>query len=429
MHPSQWLTGHEDEVASKSAPGLDEAQVRLLIQFMSEIGAAMNGAGEATTFVRRTLQRVGRAYGLQQLGVFAVPTLLLLRYGDDRSTFVDLSSRIPADLRLDQTAALYELIEEAQDARISPAEGMLRLRRILEVPPRFPTWIRVAAMPVISSGIVLLLDPSPLEFALAAGLGLLVGLLKEGVGRWPQVWPLIPAAAGLLVGACVLLLIKEGVDCRPLLVIIPPLATFLPGAALTVSIIELSNGDIIAGGSRLAYGMIRLFLLIFGVVIAAQWIGLPATPSTPDALPYAALLSALGPLLFTIGVCLHFSAPKGSFPWLLLVVAGAWLGQLAGAELLGGYIGGFVGGAVMIVLAQAVRPRRGAPPLIVSFTPAFWLLVPGVLGLEGLAEIAQENPRAGVEDIVAMVGTMIAIALGVLFGLMVSGSARVSDPY
>ncbi|HWC29530.1 MAG TPA: threonine/serine exporter family protein, partial [Dehalococcoidia bacterium] len=124
MHPSQWLTGHEDEVASKGAPALDEAQVRLLIQFMSEIGAAMNGAGEATTFVRRTLQRVGRAYGLQQLGVFAVPTLLLLRYGDDRSTFVDLSSRIPADLRLDQTAALYELIEEAQDARISPAEGM-----------------------------------------------------------------------------------------------------------------------------------------------------------------------------------------------------------------------------------------------------------------------------------------------------------------
>jgi uncharacterized membrane protein YjjP (DUF1212 family) len=102
---------------------MTESEVRLLIQFMSEIGAAMNGAGDATTFIRRSLQRIGQAYGLRNLGVFVVPTLLLLRYGDDRSTFVDLSSQIPADLRLDQVAAVYELVEEAEAGRVRPPLG------------------------------------------------------------------------------------------------------------------------------------------------------------------------------------------------------------------------------------------------------------------------------------------------------------------
>src|SRR5688500_4687439 len=115
LHPSPF----ESPSASTDRQDLTEEEIRLLIQFMSEIGAAMNGAGDATTFIRRSLQRIARAYGLRHVEVFVVPTLLLLRYGNDNATFVDLSSRIPSDLRLDQIAALYDLVDDAEATRPS----------------------------------------------------------------------------------------------------------------------------------------------------------------------------------------------------------------------------------------------------------------------------------------------------------------------
>ena len=96
--------------------------------------------------------------------------------------------------------------------------------------------------------------------------------------------------------------------------------------------------------------------------------------------------------------------------------------------LLGAYPGGFFGGAVMIVVAWLVNDRHGAPPLIVSFTPAFWLLVPGAIGLERLTQIVGQTPQSGADEVIVMFVTMISIVLGVLFGLMVIGSQRLYEP-
>jgi Putative threonine/serine exporter len=65
-------------------------------------------------------------------------------------------------------------------------------------------------------------------------------------------------------------------------VLLPPLSVFLPGAAITVAIIELSAGDIVSGGSRLAFGAARLRLLVLGVVIAAETVGVDVLNSTRD---------------------------------------------------------------------------------------------------------------------------------------------------
>jgi uncharacterized membrane protein YjjP (DUF1212 family) len=395
---------------------------------MSEVGAAMNGAGDAVTFIRRALQRIGQAYGLRNVGVFVVPTLLLIRYGDDSSTFVDLSSRIPSGLRLDQTAELYELIRDAQAAQCSPAEGTVRLRRILNSSTRFSPAMRVAAAALVAGGIALTLEPSLAEFAVVLALGLIVGAVNLCAERRPQLGPLVPALAGLLVGAAVITAIDHGLEGRPLVILVPPLAIFLPGAALTISMIELSNGDIVAGSSRLAFGAIRLFLLVFGVLIAAQWVSPLGELAESVVSTLDFYVSAPGLVIFTAGAFIFASAPPRSFAWLLLVTIAAFAGQQVGQWILGSYSGGFVGGAVMILAARMVRLYPGTPPLIVSFTPAFWLLVPGAIGLEGLSQVLQDDPQAGIDDLFAMLVTMVSIALGVLFGLLITGSDRMLEP-
>ena len=50
-------------------------------------------------------------------------------------------------------------------------------------------------------------------------------------------------------------------------VIAPALVAILPGLALTVGAMELAASEIIAGATRLVYGVVQLMLMVFGVAI------------------------------------------------------------------------------------------------------------------------------------------------------------------
>jgi uncharacterized membrane protein YjjB (DUF3815 family) len=74
------------------------------------------------------------------------------------------------------------------------------------------------------------------------------------------------------------------------------------------------------------------------------------------------------------------------------------------------------------VTALVARQPSG-PAALVSFTPAFWLLVPGALGLVSVAD-ALSGDSAGAATLIAAVSTMVAIALGVLAGSSLSNRMR-----
>jgi uncharacterized membrane protein YjjB (DUF3815 family) len=92
-------------------------------------------------------------------------------------------------------------------------------------------------------------------------------------------------------------------------------------------------------------------------------------------------------------------------------------GQLAGSHLVGGEVSGFFGAVVMTPIALAVARLPGGPPSQVTFLPAFWLLVPGALGLIGVTEVLGNPATASVGDLVKPVGAIVGIALGVLTGV------------
>jgi uncharacterized membrane protein YjjB (DUF3815 family) len=98
------------------------------------------------------------------------------------------------------------------------------------------------------------------------------------------------------------------------------------------------------------------------------------------------------------------------------VLYAAWIGQFLGNEAFGGYVSGFIGALVMTPVAYMVERHPSGPPALVSFLPAFWLLVPGALGLIGVTEYLVDDTAAGIQDFIGTVGSIIAIALGVLCG-------------
>jgi len=332
------------------------------------------------------------------------------------------------ELRLDQLAGLADLVGAAERGAIAPAEGLREIARLREAPPRRDTLTTVLGYATMAVGVGLILQPTPGDLVACALLGTLVGALRVW-SRLTTIQALVPLLASFAVAALVFLAAKQGAPGVTLRTVIPPLATFLPGGALAVGTVELACGDRVSGTSRLATGVIQLLLLVLGMLAAAELVGLPPSAAFRDA--PANLLGAwapwLGVLVFGLGTALHHSAPPRSLPAILGVLCAAWIGQLLGNRLFGGYAGGFVGGLAMTLAAYAVQHRFGGPPAVVTLLPGTWLLVPAALGLIGLAEMAGEHTPAGLASFWATSYTIVAVALGVLAGTAVARGLEERD--
>jgi uncharacterized membrane protein YjjB (DUF3815 family) len=67
-------------------------------------------------------------------------------------------------------------------------------------------------------------------------------------------------------------------------------------------------------------------------------------------------------------------------------------------------------------VALGVARLPGAPPAQVTFLPAFWMLVPGAVGLIRITEAVGNPAGAQLQSLVQPLASIIAIALGVLCG-------------
>ena len=406
--------------------GDDLAELQL---FVVQLGAAMNAAGEPVYVVQDRLTKMAAAYGARAATVSAFPTYLMVTMGRGEPAAVELTTSLGGSPRLDQIAALDRLLQDAERAAVRPADGLRRLAEIRELRPRFGRLQSIAGYAVLTMGICLVLHPAPLDVAAAAVFGALVGVLRS-VGRSQQTLQvLMPVIAAFSVSALSALAVKEELLEPGMRAMVASLVVFLPGATLTTAVLELAAGQMVSGSSRLVSGCVQLALLSFGILAGIEAVGVP---SSRVLFGREELLGAwspwLGVLVFAVGVMVANSAPARSFPGLLLVLYAAWTGQVLGNAVFGGYVSALVGAMVMTVAAVAVSRFPSAMPAHASFLPGFWLLVPGALGLIGLTELAGGG---GGQDLVATVGSIFAVALGVLCGTQlmawVAVTGRVAD--
>ncbi len=259
--------------------------------------------------------------------------------------------------------------------------------------------------------------PTPTNLAAAALLGLIVGLLKLfNRGRAVLSVPL-PVVAATVVSALVFLAMRHGFQVDPLHTLVPPLVTFLPGSMLTLGMVEFAYGDMVSGASRLIAGFVQLMLLAFGLAIGAAFVGYVPEDLVYSAGDYVSVPWApwAGVLVFGLGVYLHFSAPRNSLQWMILVLLCAFAAQRLGVGLFGSEISGFFGTLVATPLGYLIQLRFRGPPAAVTFLPSFWLLVPGALGLLSVTRMLSDR-AAGIDGLVSVVFVITSIALGTLVG-------------
>jgi len=408
----------------------DATAISELHAFVLELGRALALAGAAVSETQERLTAVAAASGVQGARVVVLPTALIIAFGRAGSATIESIPQSAGSLRLDQISALYELVSEVERGEVEPAEGLRRLQSIRAMPARHGTAITLVAYIAMTVGLCLVLQPTPEDVVIAAGLGALVGAFVMLARGRHTLTVLVPVLSAMVVSALSFEAVKHGAADPGLRTLIAPLVTLLPGGVLTTATVELASGEMVAGASRLVFGSVQLLLLAFGIVAGVELTGLPSEAVLHDA--PANLLGWwapwLGVVVFGVAAALYFSAPRGALPWLMVVLLAAWIGQLIGDLLFGADVSGFFGAVTMTPIALAIARLPGGPPAQVTFLPAFWLLVPGALGLIGVTEIVGNPATATIADLAKPIGSIVSIALGVLAGVSLYRGLAAAPP-
>ena len=394
------------------------AERRRLLRFLLRLGHLLLATGAPAGLVETTLRRVARASRVDHFNALALPTVVFVNFAEEDSLQIEFTSEQGLVLRFDQIEATYELARDAEREAIDPSEGLKRINAILSMTARFGLTWGVLGHVLATVGIALVLRPAADVVGAAAFFGLIVGVLKVLARDRGVITTLMPTVAAFVVALVSLLAAQHGFKASPIYVLVASLVTFLPGGTLAMATVELAYGDVVSGGTRFVSGLLQLVFLVLGMLAATSIVGLPSDrllePVAEGALRSWA--PWLGVLLFGVGHVLHYSARLRTLPWLLALLFVAQVGQLIGNAAFGGYMSGFFAAMLITPASYMVQYRLGGPPSMVTFTPAMWLLVPGSLGLIGMAELVGTNRLAGVENFVATLFSIIAIGLGSVIG-------------
>ena len=380
------------------------------------VGEAMLDATYSVITIEAALLDIARVNAYPATGVVVLPTALFVSTRGGGELYTGAMSSGNNALLLHQVDALDHLVRAARAGDLTPAQILSSVHAIRTAPPPYSTPVRIAAYVLLCAGIAVILGASWAGTAIASVLGALVGaarLVIADVSR--QRIPLVTVALAFGVSTTVFLLARLGWDPGILPSLIAPLVILLPGALLTTGIIELSAGQMMSGAGRLMTGFMQLVLLAVGIVAGALLVGVPKIVLDESHQPIGAIAPWIAVAAFGVGVVVHQCGRRESIPWILLVLYVAYGAQVIGEVFFGGVLSALIGAFVMTPVAIFVSRLPTGPAAAVSFLPAFWLLVPGALGLVGVASILGGDDNGG-STLVTTMATMVAIALGILAG-------------
>ncbi|HII92541.1 MAG TPA: threonine/serine exporter family protein [Methanosarcina sp.] len=399
-----------------------------LLKFLIELSRALTTAGIAVMSIESILKKICQAYGFKAEEVISLPTFLIIKIADDNSKALEVTLQKPGVLPLDQVSRLYELINQAGNAEITPEQGIRRINEIINVKRQHNYIKNILGYALFSTGLGMLFLPTFNGLFFCGALGAIAGLILAYSENKTKLTLVLPVLTAFIVSTVFFLGVKQGIINGSLTIMVPALAYFIPGAVLSTGMFELAANNLVSGAARLVQGVVILLLLLFGVIVGLQVAGLPedyiiANTATPLYwwAPY------IGVLIFALGMYLLMCIRNRDMLGVLIVLFTTFLGQQAGNYLLGGLFGAFIGSVIMTMIGTFLERSKLRTPYYVSIIPAFWILVPGALGFISLAALMGQNYSFSIASLIQVALTFVAISTGLLIGAVIADPLKIGS--
>ena len=406
-----WLRLRKETPAALCDPDShDAAEVAAMLR---EVGIALLEVEQPTQLVVGRLIHIGANYTREKVRVVALPTALVVQVGSVGYE-VEVSNR--ATIQLDLAGRIDDIADLASVGAITPADAIAAVAAARTMRPRFGAIVTIIGYAVTTIGFGMVINPTWAALPGYLFLGLVVGAVVLLGRPFPSLNPILPTLSAALVTVLATWFVADAANDGLLRVISPPLVAMLPGMSITIGSMELASSEIVAGASRLIYGVTQLMLLVFGVALGMHVAG-RVDPQDPS--PQMGMWALyVGIVVVAMGLYVYLSAPPGSLPWLVAAVGVALIGQQVGGLVLPASYSGAVGAFLVVPFAMVASRIRSSPPAIVLMLAAFWSLVPGALSFVSLSEAATGG-AADVTTLGTTVAAVFSIALGTLAGFSI----------
>ena len=399
------------------------------VGFILRLGCALHNAGFSAHRLEATLSDVSRKLGLEAQ-FFSTPTSIMAAFGPPDSQRTHLIRAEPGSTNLSHLSGLDRIARDVVYGTLGPAEGNLRIERLLAEPPRWVLWQVLIAFVLVSVSVASFLKVGTGDLLCAALVGLLCGTIITRSRRhseWLDIEEPLSAFLVATLAQFLAALIDSGAGYA---ITVAGLVVLLPGMAFTTGLIELSTRHLSSGTARLSGALVTFLGLGFGVALGTKlgtavggWMTAHdfVLHLSNAALPFwvEGIGVIVAPLCFT--VLLQANAKEA--PWIVLAAATAYLTSRFAGRALGEELGAFLGALMVSGGSTVIALRRDTTP-IVTIVPGLLILVPGSIGLRSVTSFSQQKVVTGVETAfkVALIG--VSLAAGVLAGRALTAAVR-----
>ena len=271
MKLTRFLTTPTGGVTRASAPAADGEVVPTdagtILAIALDVGAETLRVGGEVHRVEDTVSRICRAYGAEDVEVFAITSLITAEVRMPDGSYATRNRRVPVTYNhLARLEALNALSRTICKQPISVAEVNTRLEAIRRYRP-VPEWLCYVGAFMATGGFAIFFGGSLMDGLAASVIGLVLTLFARlrPIQINGMVKTLISSfAAGVLSVLCVALGLGDHVDK----IIIGTIMLEIPGLSFGNSLRDMLSGDTLAGAMRFIQTILQALMIALGYMAA-----------------------------------------------------------------------------------------------------------------------------------------------------------------
>lgn len=234
----------------------------------------MENGGE-TYRVEETITRMGRAFGLEKVESFAVPSGLFISYrrkDGDMETSVARVHKGPRNLsRVNAVNAVSRQVE--QDG-LSCEEALARLEEISTKPSAVTAPLLALAAAVSGAGFTGMFGGSWTDVIISGAVAALVQILAQMLEKF-HMHDMVATLSGSMLTALIPMMLSRFAGLGAVEPIVGgALMPLLPGLAMTNAVQDAMRGDMVSGMSHGLSALLTAVLVAVGALLASGLIGL-----------------------------------------------------------------------------------------------------------------------------------------------------------
>lgn len=234
----------------------------------------MENGGE-TYRVEETITRMGRAFGLERVESFAVPSGLFISYRrEDGGTETSVTRVHRGDRRLNRVDEVNAVSRRVEREGLDCQTALAQLKAIEKEPPYVTGGKLIVAAAACAAGFTGMFGGSLVDVLISGGVAALVEILSHGLERLnlkDMMATLLGSFFSTLLPMLVQMLFSVG---NVGLIVGGALMPLLPGLAMTNAVQDALRGDMVSGLSHGLSAVLTAVLVAGGALVASALVRL-----------------------------------------------------------------------------------------------------------------------------------------------------------